>query len=137
MSYTGTTISDGPWLQGLTSSATALQGVWSTDLISYNASNNFTATLAFSLKANWRINPTLQGGGAVLNSWHPSSASTIDEYGQFHTYPTSGIPLGPEDLIRVGENHAGLIKDPTAYPSGSTVTFGSFSRWTTLVEVLP
>ena len=33
----------------------------------------------------------------------------VDEYGQFHDYRTSGIPLGPETLIRTGENEAGLF----------------------------
>ena len=136
MSYSGNTTPDGPWFQGLTSSGAALQGIWTTNLISYSAASNFTATLAFGLKANWRINPTLQGTGTPykLNSWYPSSSSPLDEYGQFHEYPTSGVPLGPEDLIRVGENHAGLIQDPTTV--GGTVRFGSFSRWTTSVEVV-
>ena len=137
MSYPGTQDADGPWLQGLTTAGTALQGVWITDLISYDSASNYTATLVNGLKGNWRINPTLENNGATpfgLNSWYPSSSSPTDEYGQLHEYQTSGIPLGPEDLIRVGENHAGLIREATIF--GREVRLGAFDRWSTLVEVV-
>ena len=142
MSYIGNTDINGPWFQGLTSSSAALQGVWATDLISYDAASNYSATLKYGLRANWRINQTLENNGVGvmdLTSWRPSTSSPVDEYGQFHDYRTSGIPLGPETLIRTGENEAGLFF-VNSYQNGSSsysIRFGAYDRWTTSVELVP
>ena len=79
MSYIGNTDINGPWFQGLTSSSAALQRVWATDLISYDAASNYSATLKYGLRANWRINQTLENNGVGvmdLTSWRPSTSSS-------------------------------------------------------------
>jgi hypothetical protein len=135
MSYPGTQDREGPWLQGLTSSGSALQGSWASSLVTYSATNS-VATLSLGLKADWAINANMEDSisAGQLASYRPDTSGDTNKYALWNDWNAGAGQRGPEDLNLTGANAAGIYLF-NAY-AGAPPTFGGFSRWTTLAEIV-
>ena len=134
MSYTGTTISEGPFLQGLTSSD--LQDTWTSRLISYSSTNK-VATLETGLSGDWRLAPSFTSPGSTgrYESRMPNSAaSTYALHGNLVTWDTGSRFGGDESLVNPDAASCGYYLHGTT--GGGTLTI-DVSHCSTICELLP